>query len=196
MGWTQNTDGTLTITDDATSGGGPAEDMQKIHDVAISRGGGVASGTKAAREALTASQSAKIRLYIEEDTGNVYERRTDASWAYVAGTDTGWVACTRFDENWSVNAVGGYAALSVRRLGKRVSLRGVMRWNSTQSTSPGFQGAVVPPDFRPPVRSPLSVFAQSLIEVSLAANGEIALGVGNHTPGPRDFVLSGEWWVD
>lgn len=110
--------------------------------------------------------------------------------------DTGWVDVNAFDANWSTAARGGYASLSVRRMGKQVILRGVLRWTSTAATSPGFQGAVVPVGFRPPVRWPLSVFAGSLIEVSLAANGEVALGVGNHTAGPRDFVLTGTWMTD
>lgn len=83
MGWVENADGTVTITDDAASGGGPAEDMQKIHDVAV-RLGGLLKGTRQARENLTASQARNGWVYVETDTGGVYER-ISGEWRLIAG---------------------------------------------------------------------------------------------------------------
>jgi hypothetical protein len=83
MGWVENADGTVTITDDAASGGGPAEDMQKIHDVAV-RLGGLLKGTRQARENLTASQARNGWVFVETDTGCVYER-ISGEWRLIAG---------------------------------------------------------------------------------------------------------------
>lgn len=111
--------------------------------------------------------------------------------------DTGWTACTPYDGNWQVSGAGGYRSLSVRRVGKRVTLSGVLRWTPSVTTYPGFQGARIPAGYRPSARELLDVYTSNgPIEVSAYPNGEITLAGGNHTAGPRDLVLHGEWWVD
>lgn len=151
-------------------------------------------GTTAERTGYPYSRRG-LRWY--DTTENVEFVHSGSGWVYADGPDSGWVSCTPFNSNdWSVAARGGYRALSVRRLGREVHLEGVLRWTNSAPTQPGFQGAIVPDGFRPANRYPLSAFAGSLIEVAVSANGEIALGVGTHTGGPRDFVLAGKWFTD
>lgn len=73
MGYTEAADGSLTISDDASN---PADDLQKIADLAMKVGGGIRV-TSTQRQNLTAAQTKLGWFIVETDTGRVYLRTSD-----------------------------------------------------------------------------------------------------------------------
>jgi hypothetical protein len=107
--------------------------------------------------------------------------------------DTGWTLCTAFDANWKVSSNFSYRALSVRRVGKQVSISGTIR-RLTGTIEHGYIGAVVPVGFRPAVRELIGSALPNIPEVSVETNGNIDFWSGSDVSGA--YALFGSWLLD
>ena len=112
--------------------------------------------------------------------------------------DTGWIPLTP-EPGWTISGIGGYRALSARRVGSEVWIEGIASHDGTIPA--GFIAtlpASIPP---PPHRTPLLDLRPAL------SQGEVTLGdstggnlsrVYNHTSRGTDnnVILSGHYYLD
>lgn len=105
MGYVENPDGTLEITDDASD---PVADLQKIADLAAKLGG-VLRGATAVRTSLTASQTQTGWLFVETDTGIVFERRSSGTWERVTRATVGYRLTGNTSTDGTIAAVNPFA---------------------------------------------------------------------------------------
>ena len=107
--------------------------------------------------------------------------------------DTGWTLCTAYDANWLIEANYSYRALSVRRVGKQVTISGTFR-RLNNPIAHGDIGAVVPEGFRPSSRELIGSALPNIPETSVEVNGNIDFFGGSDVIGA--YALFGSWFLD
>jgi hypothetical protein len=135
---------TILIPSTATSTQSGGVVITNVYPMTAMRGGVVP--VRDATE-LTAWTPGDSGLAYQIDTDVVYGR-INGAWAGVSDVDTGWTLCTSQNTGvYTVSAIGGDRALSVRRINKVVHLAGHISVNTGTSTYSIW--AFVPAGFRP-----------------------------------------------